>query len=203
MMNHLSKTTKISLTIGAFVTTLVLATVLPLTLKQETLPNSSNVPLHDEENNDVKTISSDSQAFLNNVTNEPASTNEQISEESLAIPVDLPELAVEPNCVCFTSEEIDRLVSRLQTSDMNFVTYFSKRSCTGTDRNGIYYTDTSYGYPAAHGMGVDIFNTDENICIVADMLLTVTREEWLECKHMIENKCAEYATVLDNIKNSQ
>jgi hypothetical protein len=200
-MNKLSKTAKISFTIGAFVATLVLATVLPLALKPEKSPSSSNVPLQEE--NDAKTISSYPQSFLNNVTNELTSSNEQISEESLAIPVDPPKRVVGPNCVCFTSEDIDRTVSRLQISDMNYVTYFSKRSCTGTDRNGIYYTDTSYGYPAAYGMGVDIFNNDQRICIVEDMLLTVTPEEWLECKLMIENKCAEYATVLNNINNSQ
>lgn len=196
-MHHLSTTVKQAVTVGAFVTALVLATVLPIALKQENRSISSNV--QQQEEFDAKTTESDTQQI--NISSQFASSNDQAYGEISAVTSDPSKTALEPNCVCFTSEDIDKTVSRLQTLDKNHVTFYAKRSCTGTNRNGIYYTDSSYGYPLAYGVGVDFMN-DEYTCVVADMLMAVTPEEGLECKRLIESKCAEHATALKNIQSS-
>lgn len=199
-MNQLSKTAKLSLTVGAFITTLVLATVLPLALKQENIPSSSNVQQQQEF--DAKTTASDTQSIPDNLKTQLGSSNDEMYGESKPITSEKLNPALEPNCVCFTSEEIDETVSRLQKSSKNHVTFFSERSCTGTDRNGIYFSDYSYGYPAAYGMGVDVMNNGYT-CVVADMIMDVTPEEGLECKRLIESKCAEHATALSIIQNGE
>lgn len=187
MIHSLTKSRKSVILVGTVVSALIIATVLPLALT----------------GSDDKKISANGSIISDSLTSSESNNSNDQSDNLSALFIEDLDSASKINCVCFTAEDIDRTVSTLQLSNTQNIVYDISRSCSGSDRTGIFYSDISRGYPLALGVGVNLMFLNDQICQVADMMITVTPEEGLACKNLIDLKCAQHAVALNQIANSQ